>query len=53
MSDERVTVSTEELTLTNTLTLTALDELLEQKGLLAEGDVIERMKTIQTRKGGV
>ena len=34
MSKERVTVRVEELTLTNTLQLTAIVELLEERGIM-------------------
>lgn len=44
----RVTV--EELALTNSLTLTALLELLEEKGIFTQVDVLERMRLIRDRK---
>ena len=51
MSQDRVTVSTEQLVLSHTLQLTALVELLEEKGILTQQDVVERMKLIRDRKG--
>ncbi len=39
MSKNRVTVRVEELTLTNTLQLTAIVELLEERGILAQETV--------------
>ena len=50
MSQERVTVGTEQLTLTNTLQLTALVELLEEKGILKQSDVLDMKKEIRDRK---
>ena len=50
MSKERVTVRAEELTLTNTLLLTAIVELLEERGIMTQGDVLERMKAVRDRK---
>jgi len=48
--DEQVTVGVEQLTLTNSLTLTALIELLEEKGILTQQVVLERMRQIRDRK---
>ena len=50
MSQERITVSTEHLTLINTLQLTALMELLEEKGILTQSDVLDRMRQVRDRK---
>ncbi len=50
MSKERVTVRVEELTLTNTLQLTAIVELLEERGIMTQGDVLKRMKEVRDRK---
>ena len=47
---ESVTVRVEELPLTNTLQLTAMVELLEERGIMTQRDVIERMKAIRDRK---
>ncbi len=47
---ERVTVRVEELTLTNTLQLTAIVELLEERGIVTQEDVIKRMKEVRDRK---
>ena len=50
MSKDRVTVRVEELTLTNTLQLTAIVELLEERGIMTRGDVLKRMKEARDRK---
>ncbi len=50
MSKERATVRVEELTLTNTLQQTAIVELLEERGILKQSDVLERMKDVRDRK---
>ena len=42
MERERVTVRVEELTLTNTLQLTAIVGLLEVRGIMTQGDVFKR-----------
>ncbi len=47
---ERMTVRVEELTLTNTLQLTAIVELLEERGIMTQSDVVERMKAVRDRK---
>lgn len=47
---ERVTVSVEQLSLSNSLQLTALVELLEERGVLKQGEVVERMRLIRDRK---
>jgi len=47
---ERVTVSVEQLVLSNTLQLTALVELLEESGVLTQQMVLERIKQIRDRK---
>lgn len=49
-SDDRISVSVEQLTLSNSLQLTALVELLEEKGVLTGNDVLKRMKEIRDRK---
>ena len=49
MEKDRVTVSTDELVLSHTLQLTALVELLEEKGILTSEDVIKRMEEIRDR----
>ena len=41
MSKERVTVRVEELTLSNTLQLTAIVELLEERGVMTQHDVLD------------
>ncbi len=48
--DNRVTVSAEELALSNSLTLTALVELLEEKDVLARDEVLDRIRAIRDRK---
>jgi hypothetical protein len=48
--DRRVTVSVEELTLSNSLRLTALVELLEERRILTQAQVLERVKAIRGRK---
>ncbi len=48
--DKRVTVPLEELALANSLTLTALVELLQDKGILRRDDVLERVRVIRDRK---
>ncbi len=55
--NKRVTVPLEELALANSLTLTALVELLEEKGVLTQAEVLERVrkirdKTRHQRRGG-
>ena len=50
MRKVRVTVPVEELTLTNTLQLTAIVELLEERGIMTQGDVLKRMKEVRDRK---
>ncbi len=50
MRKDRVTVPVEELTLTNTLQLTAIVELLEERGIMTQGDVLKRMKEVRDRK---
>ncbi len=50
MNKKRVTVRVEELTLTNTLQLTAIVELLEERGILTQSDVLERMRVVRDRQ---
>jgi hypothetical protein len=50
MNKDRVTVRAEELILTNTLQLTAIVELLEERGIMTQGDVLKRMKEVRDRK---
>lgn len=47
---KRVTVSVEQLTLSNSLQLTALVELLEEKRILRQAEVLDRMREIRDRK---
>lgn len=48
--EKRITLGVEELTLSNSLQLTALVELLEERRVLKQSDVLERMKEIRDRK---
>ena len=50
MNKDQVTVRSEELTLSNTLQLTAIVELLEERGIMTQHDVVERMKAVRDRK---
>jgi len=50
LSKKRVTVRVEELALSNTLQLTAIVELLEERGIMTQGDVLKRMKEVRDRK---
>ena len=45
--DKRITVRAEELALSNTMTLTALVELLEEKGVVTQQEVLDRIKRLQ------
>ena len=49
-SGKRVTVSVQELALANSLTLAALVELLEEKGVVSQAEVLERTRVIQDKK---
>ncbi len=46
----RVTVGVEELALSNSISIVALVELLEEKGLMTQDEVLERVKLIKNRK---
>lgn len=48
--EPRVTVSVEELALSNSIALTALVELLEERGLVRREEVLKRTKEIRDRK---
>ncbi len=50
MSKERATVRVEELTLSDSLQLTAIVELLEERGVMTQHDVVERMKAVRDRE---
>ena len=50
MAKDRLTVRVEELTLTNTLQLRGIVELLEERGIMTQHDVLERMKAVRDRK---
>ncbi len=50
MNKDRATVRVEELALTNTLQLTAIVELLEERGIMTQSDVLKRMKEVRDRK---
>ena len=45
--DKRVTVGVEELAYSNMMTLNALVELLEEKGVVSKQDVLDRIKRLQ------
>lgn len=45
--DKRVTVGVEELALSNAITLNALVELLEEKGVVSKQEVLGRIKRLQ------
>ena len=49
MSDQQelATVSVEELVVSNMLTLNALVELLDERGVLAKPDVLDRVKQLR------
>ena len=47
MEQHRQTVNFEELAYSNMLTLNALVELLDERGILARPDVLERVKKLQ------
>jgi hypothetical protein len=49
MSDEeeRATVGVEEVTYSNLMTLNALVELLEEKGVVTKQEVLDRIKHLQ------
>jgi hypothetical protein len=49
---KRTTVSFEELTYSNMLQLQALVELLDEKGLLTQHDVLERVKRLRAEMAG-
>jgi hypothetical protein len=49
-NQKRATVRGKELTLTNTLQLTAIVELLEERGIMTQSDVLKRMKEVRDRK---
>ena len=46
----RVTVGVEELALSNSISIVALVELLEEKGLMKQEEVLERVRLIRDRK---
>ena len=47
---ERVTVSAQELALANSITLTALIQLLEERGVVKQADVLRRVQEIRDKK---
>jgi hypothetical protein len=51
--DKRVAVRLEELALANSLTPTALVELLEEKGVLNQAEVLERIRKIRDKTRGI
>jgi len=48
--NERITLSVQQLAFGNSLTLTALVEILEEKGLIQHGEVLQRIKFNSNRK---
>ena len=48
--ESRVTVGVEELALSNSISIVALVELLEEKGLMKQEEVLERVRLIRDRK---
>ncbi len=50
MTEKRVTVGVEELTLINSLQITAIVEQLEGAGILTQQKVLDRIKEIRDRK---
>ena len=48
--ESRVTVGVEELALSNSISIVALVELLEEKGLMKQEEVLERVRLIKNRK---
>jgi hypothetical protein len=51
--DKRITVGVEELALANSLTLTALVQLLEDRGVLKQGEVLRRVQEIRDGKNSL
>ncbi len=47
--NERVTVSIEELALSNSVTLAAVVELLEEKGVLTKEEVLQRVREVRNK----
>jgi hypothetical protein len=47
---DRVTVNSEELALANSLTLTALVQLLEERGVVKQAEVLRRVREIRDGK---
>ena len=45
-----VTVGVEELALANSISIVALVELLEEKGLMTQEEVLEKVRLIRDRK---
>ena len=52
-SNERATVRVEDLAYSNTLTVNALVELLDEKGILPKEEVLARIKGLGEEAGGV
>jgi hypothetical protein len=48
--NERITVGVEELVLTNSMTLAALVELLDERGVVKQAEVLERVRSIRNKK---
>ena len=47
MPDDRETVTMQEMVYSNMLTINALVELLDERGLIPKADVLERIKKLQ------
>jgi hypothetical protein len=47
--DKKITVSVEELTLSNSLQLTAIVEVLEEQGILTRQQVVDQVRLIKER----
>jgi hypothetical protein len=47
---ERVTVSAQELALANSITLTALIQLMEERGIVKQAEVLQRVREIRDAK---
>ena len=48
-TNQRPTVSVEELSIAHAFTLTAIIELLQEKGILSQAEVLERISKIRAR----
>ena len=46
MADDRVTVQVEDVAFSNTVSIEALVELLDEKGIISKQEILERVKTL-------